>query len=58
MTDDNSGESMEPTGEVPLITLGKSEFEKLVDGEKPGVDSKDERKHTRRNDLSFVGKMM
>jgi len=49
---------MEPTGEVPLITLGKSEFEKLVDGEKPGVDSKDERKHTRRNDLSFVGKMM
>ena len=30
----------------------------MVDGEKPGVDSGDERKHTGRNDLLFVEKMM
>ena len=30
----------------------------MVDGEKPGVDSADEGKHTRRNDLLFVQKMM
>jgi len=27
----------------------------VVDGEKPGVDSRDEGKHTGRNDLLFVG---
>ena len=28
----------------------------MVDGEKPGVDSRDEGKHTGRNDLLFVEK--
>jgi len=30
----------------------------VADGEKPGVDSRDEGKHTGRNDLLFVEKMM
>ena len=30
----------------------------MVDGEEPGVDSRDEGKHTGRNDLLFVEKMM
>jgi len=30
----------------------------VVDGEKPGVDSRDEWKHTERNDLLFLEKMM
>jgi len=30
----------------------------MVDGEKPGVDSRDKTKHTGRNDLLFVEKMM
>ena len=30
----------------------------MVDGGEPGVDSKDEGKHTGRNDLLFVEKMM
>jgi len=30
----------------------------VVDGEKPGVDSRDEGKHTGRNDLLFSEKMM
>ena len=30
----------------------------MVDGEKPGVDSGDEGKHTGRNDLLYVEKMM
>jgi len=30
----------------------------VVDGGKPGVDSRDEGKHTGRNDLLFVQKMM
>jgi len=30
----------------------------VVDGGKPGVDSRDEVKHTGRNDLLFVEKMM
>ena len=30
----------------------------MVDGEKPGVGSRDEGKHTGRNDLLFVEKMM
>jgi len=30
----------------------------VVDGEKPGVDSRDEGKHTGKNDLLFVEKMM
>jgi len=29
---DDSGESMEPTEEVPLIRLGESEMERLVRG--------------------------
>ena len=51
---------MEPIEEVPLIRLRESEMERsvMVDGEKPGVDSKDAGKHTGRNDLLFVEKMM
>jgi len=30
----------------------------VVDGEKPGVDSRDEGKHTGKNDLLFIEKMM
>ena len=30
----------------------------MVDGQKPGVNSRDEGKHTGRNDLLFVEKMM
>ena len=30
----------------------------MVDGEKPGVDSRDEGKHNGRNGLLFVEKMM
>ena len=30
----------------------------VVHGEKPGVDSRDEGKHTGRNDLLFVEKML
>jgi len=30
----------------------------VVDGEKPGIDSRDEGKDTGRNDLLFVEKMM
>jgi len=30
--DDESGESMEPMEEVPLIGLGESELERLVSG--------------------------
>jgi len=30
----------------------------VVDGQKPGVNSRDEGKHTGRNDLLFVEKMM
>ena len=30
----------------------------MVDGGKPGVDSRDEGKHTGRNDLLFVEKMV
>ena len=32
MTDDESGELMEPMEEVPLIQLGESELERLVRG--------------------------
>jgi len=30
----------------------------MIDGEKPGVDSRDEGKHSGRNDLLFVEKIM
>jgi len=51
--DDESGESMELMEEVPLKELGDAELVRLVrvDGGKPGVDSRDEGKHTGRNDL-------
>ena len=32
MIDDESGESMEPMGEMPLVGLGESELERLVSG--------------------------
>jgi len=59
--DDESGESMELMEEVPRKELGEAEFERLVrivDGGKPGVDSRDDGKHTGRNDLLFVEKMV
>jgi len=56
---DESGESMELMEEEPLKELGEAELERLVrvDAEELGVYSRDERKHTGRNDLLFV-KMM
>ena len=60
--DDESGESMEPMEEVPLKELGESSQkwrdQCVVDEEKPGVDSRDEGKHTGRNDLLFLENMM
>ena len=58
--DDESGESIELMEEMPLKELGDAELERLVrvDGGEPGVDSRDEGKHTGRNDLLFVEKMM
>ena len=58
--DDESGELMELMEEVPLKELGEAELERLVRGwgGKPGIDSRDEGKHTGRNDLLFVEKMM
>jgi len=58
--DDESSESMEPMEQVPNKELGESQLERLVrvDGEKPGIDSRDEGKHTGRNDLLFVEKMV
>ena len=55
---DESGESMELMEEVPLVELGEAELERLVRRWEPGVDSGDEGKHTGRNDLLFVKKMM
>jgi len=52
---------MELVGEVPLVGLDESELDRIVrvDGEKPGIDSRDEGKHTGiRNDLLFVEKLM
>ena len=37
--DDESGESMEPTKEVPLIQLGEAELERLVRGWRRGAGS-------------------
>ena len=58
--DDESGESMELMEEMPLKELGASELERLVRGwrRKPWVDPGDEGKHTGRNDLLFVKKIM
>ena len=59
--DDESGESMELMEEMPFKESGEAELERLVcvvDGGKPGVGSRDEGKHTERNDLLFVEKMM
>ena len=44
--------------EMPLKEMGEAELERLVDGGEPGVDSRDEGKHTGRNNLLFVEKMM
>jgi len=54
--DDESGEWMELMEEMSLKELGEAELERLVRGcwGEPGVDSRDEGKHTRRNDLLFV----
>ena len=53
--DYESGELMELVEEVPLKELGDA---KVVDEGKPEVGSRDEGKHTGRNDLLFVEKMM
>ena len=37
--DDESGESMEPMEEVPLIELGEAELERLVRGWRSGAGS-------------------
>ena len=58
--DDESGESMELMEKMPLKELGEAELERLVRGYVggPGVDSRDEGKHTERNYLLFIKKMM
>jgi len=58
--DDESSESMEWMEKVPFKRWGESEMERLVmvDGEKLEVDSRDQGKHTGRNDLLFIEKMM
>jgi len=58
--DDESSESIEWTEKVPFKGWGESEMERLVmvDGEKLEVDSRDQGKHTGRNDLLFIEKMM
>jgi len=59
VVDDESGESMELMEKVPFRVsqiIGKISC--VVDGEKPEVDSGDEGKHTGRNDLLSVEKMM
>ena len=54
---------MELIVEVPLKhsknwVMQNWRYQCVVDGEKPGVGSRDEGKHTERNDLLFVEKMM
>jgi len=58
--DDESGESMEPMEEVPLEGMGESELERLVRGWRREAEScsTDEGKHTGRNDLFLLDKMM
>ena len=59
--DDESGESMEPMEEVPLIQLGKAELEIsawLTEGSRKLIPETSLGKHTGRNDLLFVEKMM
>ena len=57
--DDERSQSMELMEEVPLKELGDAELERLVHGYggKLGVDSRDEGKHTGRNDLLLVEMM-
>ena len=54
--DDESGELMELMEEVPLKELGEAKVERLVRGwrGKPEVGSRDEGKHTGKNDPLFV----
>ena len=58
--DDESGESMELVEEMPVKELMGQNWRDqcVVDGGEQGVDSRDEGKHTGRNDLLFVEKMM
>jgi len=53
VTDDESGESMEPMEEVPLKELSESGLEKS----RELIPDRDEGKHTGRNDLLLVQKM-
>ena len=50
-------DSMELMEEMRLKELGEAELVWVDEGE-PGIDSRDEGKHTGRNDLLFVKKMM
>ena len=59
--DDESGELTELMEEALLKELGDAKLERdqcMVDGWKPRVSSRDEGKHTGRNDLLFAEKMM
>jgi len=55
--DDESGESIEPMGEVPLEEWVNQNW-RVVCGWRREVDSRDEGKYTERNDLLFLEKMM
>ena len=48
------GSTMQPIEEVTLEGLGEC----VIDGGKPRVDSRDDGKHTGRNNMLFVEKMM
>jgi len=58
VTDDESGESMELTEEVPLKGLGESGLERLEKQREAGSWFQRRGKHTERNDLLFIEKMM
>ena len=57
--DNDSGESMELMQGVPLKKNWQNWRDQCgLDGGKQEVDSRDEEKHTERNDLLFVKKIM
>jgi len=60
MVEDESGKSMEPVGEVPVVGLGDSEWERLVRGRRREAGSWFQRRGEAywKNDVLFVEKIM